>query len=104
MIQQTDDEIKNDILEIKKLIGPRKLILVTHYNSKMNGEYISSRDHLINLLTNIALIHDIPLVNPTVVLRDYKQEDVMQSDLGHYTELGINKLSEYMNEYIKTIY
>jgi len=104
MIQQADDEIENDILEIKKLIKPRKLVLITHYNSKMNGEYIPSRHNLINCLTNIALMHNIPLVNPTVVLRDYKQEDVMQSTLGHYTELGINKLSEYMNEYIKTIY
>lgn len=100
-VLQTEDEIESDILEIKKLIEPRKMILVTHYNSKMNDKYILARNNLVILLSKIALIHTIPLINPTEVLKDYKQEDVMDKDLGHYTQLGLNKFSDYLNNYIK---
>ena len=32
--KQTDEEIENDILEIQKMLYPKKIIIVSHYNSK----------------------------------------------------------------------
>ncbi len=46
-------EIEADILEIQKLLYPRKNIIVSHYNSKQNGEFINTKNHLINLLNYI---------------------------------------------------
>jgi hypothetical protein len=99
-IKQTYDEIENDILEIKKLLEPRKLIFVTHYNAKKNGEYLKSRSNLITFLSEICEKYNIPLVKPSEVLKDYEQEQVMKKDLGHYTPLGFSKFSDYMNNYL----
>jgi hypothetical protein len=99
-IKQTYTEIENDILEIKTLLEPRKIILVTHYNSKINNEYIESRNNLIIMLSEICEKYNIPIIKPSEVLKDYIQEDVMTSDLGHYTSLGLSKFSEYINNYL----
>lgn len=99
--KQSDEEIETDILEIRKLLYPKKIIIVSHYNAKHNGEYIEPRNALINLLDNICTTHKIPFVNPTIVLKDFKQEVVMLGDLGHYTGPGLKNFTEYMNNYLK---
>lgn len=101
--KQSDEEIENDILEIQKLLYPKKIIIVSHYNSKLNDEYIHARNHLINLLDCICKKHDIPFVNPTIVLSNYTQEQVMTNDLGHYTNFGINEFSNYMNNFLQSV-
>jgi hypothetical protein len=100
-INQTDEEIEQDLLEIRDLLAPRKMIVVSHYNSKMNGEYIPARASLIDLLEAITKKHNIPFVNPTEVLKEYPQNTIMSDDLGHYFEIGQVKVGEYINEMIK---
>jgi hypothetical protein len=100
---QSDKEIENDILEIQKLLYPKKIIIISHYNSKKNGEYIKQRDNLINLLNSICNKYNIPFINPTTVLSNYTQEQVMLSDLGHYTELGSNVFSNYVNHFLTSL-
>jgi len=100
-IIQSPEEIERDILEIQRLIHPRKLILVSHYNAMLGGKIIPSRNYLIQLLEHIACKHSIPFINPTEVLKEYKQEDVMQEDLGHYTDLGKEKVFDYIENFIK---
>jgi hypothetical protein len=102
--KQSDEEIENDILEIQKMVYPKKIIIVSHYNSKQNGEYINSRNNLINLLDSICKKYDIPFINPTIVLAKYSQEQVITSDLGHYTDLGINEFSNYINSCLKSAF
>lgn len=97
---QSDEEIEQDILDIQQRLYPKRLIIVSHYDSKLHGKYIDSRHELIRLLQTICETHDIPFVNPTHILRDFRQEEVIQSDLGHYTETGIHAFSCYMNGYI----
>jgi len=100
--KQSDEEIENDILEIQKMLYPKKIIIVSHYNSKKDGQYINSRNHLINLLDNICKKYNITFINPTIVLSNYSQEQVMSSDLGHYTGLGIEQFSKYMNNFLNS--
>ncbi len=100
-INQTDDEIEQDLLEIRDLLAPRKMIVVSHYNSKMNGEYIPVRASLIDLLEKVTTKHNIPFVNPTEVLKEYPQDVVMCGDLGHYFEIGKVKVGEYINKMIQ---
>ena len=102
--KQSDEEIENDILEIQKILYPKKIIIVSHYNSKQNGEYIISRNHLINLLGSICKKYDIPFINPTNILSNYSQEQVITSDLGHYTDLGIDEFSNYVNNFLKSAF
>jgi hypothetical protein len=104
ILKQSDEEIENDILEIQKMLYPKKIIIVSHYNSKQNGEYINERNNLINLLENICKKNNIYFVNPTNVLSNFNQEQVMTSDLGHYTALGISEFTNYLNNYIKYIF
>jgi hypothetical protein len=99
---QSDEEIENDILEIQRMLYPKKIIVVSHYNSKLNGEYINSRNKLINLLDVICKKNDITFINPTIVLSNFTQIQVMKDDLGHLTELGINEFSNYINNFLKT--
>jgi hypothetical protein len=101
--KQSYTEIENDILEIRKLLENKKIILVSHYNSKINGKYIESRNNLITCLTEICEKHNILFINPADVLKDYKQEDIVTEDLGHYTDLGNSKFSEYMNHVINKL-
>ena len=102
--KQSDEEIENDILEIQKLFYPKKIIIISHYNSKINGEYFTTRNNLINLLDSICKKYNIPFINPTNVLSGYSQEQVITSDLGHYTEFGINKFTDYVNQYINSAF
>ena len=103
-IKQTCDEIESDILEIKKLVEPRKILIVTHYNSKLNGQYIEQRDNLITLLYNICKKYNISIIKPSDVLKDYTQEEVMTNDLGHYTSFGSSKFNEYINNYLNELF
>ena len=100
-INQTEDEIENDILEIQRMIYPKKLIIVTHYNSKINGEVIPSRDKLIKLLIDIGIKHGIDVINPTEVLKTFDQNDVMYEDLCHYREIGASEFAKFMNAYVQ---
>jgi len=93
----TYEEIECDILEIKKLIEPRKMILVTHYDAILDTDYIESRHTLITAVSQIAEKHGICIVNPRDVLKDYGQVEVLSKDLGHYTNLGISLFTNYMN-------
>ena len=102
--KQSDEEIENDILEIQKMLYPKKIIIVSHYNSKQNGEYINSRNNLINLLDSICKKYDIPFINPTIVLSNYTQEQVITDDLGHYTDFGLNEFSNYINIFLKSAF
>lgn len=99
---QSDEEIENDILEIQKMLYPKKIVIVSHYNAKLNDKLIVSRDNLINLLDSICKKYDIPFINPTIVLSNYSQEKVISDDLGHYKELGINEFTNYINNFIET--
>lgn len=103
-IKQTYAEIESDILEIKKLVEPRKILIVTHYNSKLNGQYIEQRDNLITLLYNICKKYNISIIKPSDVLKDYTQEEVMLNDLGHYTSFGSSKFNEYINNYLNELF
>lgn len=102
--QQSDEEIESDILEIKKILHPKKIIIISHYDSKKNNEYISSRHNLINLLSAICEKYNIVFINPSNVLSNYSQDQVMSSNLGHYSDFGISKFSDYMDNFLKIKY
>lgn len=100
---QSDEEIEKDIVEIQKILYPRKVVIVSHYNSKLNDEYIESRNSLVCLLEKICEKYNIPFINPREALGQYSQEQVMSDNLGHYTEFGLCEFGKYVNNYINTL-
>lgn len=103
METQSDEEIENDIIEIQKMLSPKKIIIISHYNSKINGEYFTSRNNLICLLETICNKYNIPFINPTNILSNYRQEDVIAADLAHFTGYGIYLIRNYINNYLNTM-
>lgn len=99
--KQDDSEIEKDILEIVRLLSPKKMLFVSHYNSVLNGSFIPQRNNIINLLEKICKRHNLDFVNPTELLSQYEQEKVITEDLGHYTEFGLEKVSELLTEIVK---
>lgn len=98
---QTDEEVENDILEIQRLLYPKKMIVVSHVDLKVNGEYIKARHDLINLLYIICKKYNISFINPANVLSNFAQEDLIKTDLTHYTDFGMDTFSKYLDNYIQ---
>lgn len=101
LVIQSDEEIEHDLLTIQDLIGPhRKLLIVTHYDAYLDGQLIPSRHNLIACVERLSAEHGWLCVNPTKVLKDYPQHEVMTADLGHYTLKGEQIISNYVDEII----
>jgi len=101
---QNDEEIINDIILIKKLIDNKKLLIITHYNSKdLNNNYFNDRNNLINLVEDTCYKNNIYFLNPTNITKNYSQDIIMTNDLGHYTEFGKDIVLNYINDFIKKI-
>jgi hypothetical protein len=98
---QSDEEIEDDILEIQKMVYPQKVVIISHYNSKLDGEYLKSRHELIQLLENICKTHSIPFFNPTEAMSEYPQEKIIDPGLNHYTNLGLNAITKHLNLFLK---
>lgn len=105
---QSDAEIEQDLIEIRSMLHPKRMIVVSHYNATITASCptascpttITSRDELIRLLKSICETHQIPFVNPTEVLRSFPQDVVMKPDLAHYTDFGLREFSRYMDQYV----
>jgi hypothetical protein len=99
IVEQTDDEIRQDLLEIREVLGHRKMIVVSHYNARVsNGEVLAARDELIRLLKGICAENTIPFLDPTEALKDFPQDVVMGADLCHYTGAGMAEFTKKLNE------
>lgn len=100
LVEQTDEEICQDLLYLKELVAPKKLVVVSHYNAKLNGEYLPSRNALVQLLKGICSEKTIPFFDPTQALSEFPQEMVISADLSHYTQFGMNEMTNALNKII----
>jgi hypothetical protein len=98
--EQTDEEIRQDLLYLKELVAPKKLVVVSHYNAKLNGEYLPSRNALVQLLKGICSEKTISFFDPTQALSEFPQEMVISADLSHYTPFGMNEMTNALNKII----
>jgi len=103
VVKQSEDEIRQDILEIRDLVFPRKLVIISHYNAKLHGEYLPSRSELIHLLHSICDEAGIPFLDPTEFLSLFPQEMILQSDLSHYTAEGFKAFNLIVDSFIEEL-
>jgi hypothetical protein len=97
VILQTDEEIENDILEIQKLVFPRPIIVVSHVNVTYKGNKLEKRDYLIKLLDKICKNKKIMFINPTKLLSQFEQYDIMEPDLGHFNPITKHIVNNHIN-------
>ena len=100
MEEQTDEEIREDLLELKATLAPRKMIVVSHYNAKLCGEHLASRNMLVQFLKGVCAENAIPFLDPTEMLSEFSQESVISPDLAHYTQFGMDKFTRKLNAFI----
>ena len=99
--KQDKAEIEKDIIEIQKILYPKKIIIVSHYNAKKNGKYLENRIQLINILNDICNENKIHFINPANIFNNIEQNKIINEDLGHYTNYGHQIFSDYVNKYIE---
>lgn len=91
----SDAEIEKDIIRIKDLIYPKKLLIVSHIYTKPSGK----RYELIKHIDRVCLSHNIPFLSPSEYVN---HQDVYLNEpvLAHFTEKGKDIIS---NIYKSTI-
>jgi hypothetical protein len=97
IVLQTDQEIENDILEIRRLLSPKPMIVVSHTNVTHRGDKLEKRDHLIKLLEQICKRHGIMFINPTVLMTQFEQRDIIEPDLGHHLPIAKHVVYNHIN-------
>ena len=78
IVEQTKNEVEEDIEEIQRLLQGRKIVVVTHIlpqNSKLQ-----KRKYLIDILSSVCATRGIDIILPTENLVD----GLVSTDLGHY--------------------
>jgi len=98
--EQTDEEIRQDLLELKATLAPKKMVVVSHYNAKLGGEYLASRNALVQFLKEVCAENVIPFLDPTEMLSEFSQELMISPDLSHYTQFGMNEFTRKLNAFI----
>lgn len=97
VILQSDQEIEEDILEIQRLLGSKPMIVVSHVNVTHRGDKLGKRDHLIKLLEQICKRRGIMFINPTVLMTQFEQRDIIEPDLGHHLPIAKHVLYNHIN-------
>lgn len=97
--KQSDDEIENDIIEIKKLLN-KKIIIIGHIVTYNHG----SRFELSQLLENICEKHKILYINPIkeIKLLGYNIDELVVKEdiIAHYNNKGHKIIKNIYNKYI----
>jgi hypothetical protein len=108
----TDEEIEDDIIQIRNELYPKPFIIISHFATYENGK----RYELINLLENICQKLNIPFINQSKIIKQYGNDIILQERvLAHYTIEGleyvgnflfdkINEVKEEAKIFLKTLY
>lgn len=94
----TDDELKNDIIEINNLVKNifnenTQFIVITHVDLKLKttNDYIMDRHVFVNLIETICYQLSIKCINPSLYFQQndiFYFGDVTKNDTTHYSKKG----------------
>lgn len=98
--KQNDDEIENDIIEIKKELN-KPIIIVGHIVTYQYG----TRYELLKLLEKICVKYNILFINPLkeISIRNYEITKLLDKDLTHYNREGHIVVKSIYNDFLKKI-
>ena len=97
----TDEEIENDLIKIKELLHPKKILVVSHIYTYKTGK----RYELIKLLKYLCEKHSLPFLSPSDHFNTnddlyVKNEKVLSHFSSNGTELIGNLYKEVINNFI----
>ncbi len=97
----TDEEIEDDIIQIRKELYPKKMIIMSHFASYNYGK----RYELIQLLKKICDKMDIPFIDQSEVFDKCGIENTTLNEpvLAHYNDLGKYIIAEIIKNKIEEI-
>jgi hypothetical protein len=96
----TDEEIEEDLVNIRNELYPKKLLVVSHFCTYNHGK----RYDLIQLLSGLCVKYDIPFFDQSDIIHEYgtrilKTEPV----LAHYTEEGEQIVGKILNNLVEEV-
>jgi len=96
----TDEEIEHDIIQIRKELHPRPLIIISHFSTYNHGK----RHALIMLLKKICLKLRIPFLNQSNIVKQYGLEILVKEPvLSHYTPDGEKHVGKILFDKINAV-
>jgi len=96
----TDDEIENDIIQIRNEVYPKPLIIISYFSTYESGETFE----LIQLLKNICEKLNIPFLNQIDIVKEYGSNILInESVLAHYTNDGLNYVGKILFDKINQV-
>lgn len=85
---QSKEELLEDLDEIVKLLGEKKVVFISHFN--FDG--INNRQIIKDALLFISKKYEIPVILPYEDLKIKEDKKILQNDLLHYTFYGLEKI------------
>jgi hypothetical protein len=96
----SDEDIENDIIEIRNELYPKPFIIVSHFATYKTGK----RYELIKLLEKICLKFNIPFLNQSDIVEKYGENIlVKETILSHYTTEGLNLVGNILFDKINEV-
>lgn len=96
----TDTEIDADLSRIKELLGPKKILIVSHVHLRDNGE----RVEFIELLERLCLKYDLPFLCPSDYLYAEKNVYKKEAVLANFTDYGHSLMARIYKRVIEDIF
>jgi hypothetical protein len=94
----TDEEIEADLVRIRDLLQPRKLMIVSHISTRKAGK----RHELVEHLRRSCANHRIPFFDPMTYLQGHDPSRIFEipKDAFHYTPEGHEVIGEAYGRFI----
>jgi hypothetical protein len=96
----SNEEIEQDILEIKRELYPKKFCVMTHFYT-----YDGKRKELANFVKDVCKRNDIPVLDPTEHLGSYSTDLLFSKEaiLSHYTPAGHDLIAPVYKRFIESV-
>jgi hypothetical protein len=95
-----DEEIEDDIIQIRNELYPKPFIVISHFATYESGK----RYELIKLLENICQKYNIPFINQSNIIKHFGNEIIVQEPvLAHYTQEGLEYVSKILFDKINEV-
>lgn len=99
--ESTDQEIEQDLIQIKSELYPKKMLVISHFSTYNHGK----RYELTKTLEKICKKLEIPFLNQSVLVEKYGMETINQreSKYAHFTEYGNKCMGEILYEKMQQV-
>ena len=96
----TDEEIENEIIQIRNELYPKPFIIISHFATYEKGK----RYELIQLLKNICTKYNIPFLNQSDIVKEFGINILENEELlSHYTSEGAKIVGDILFNKINQI-